>query len=73
MAYIWCITLTPLEPVTPSDPCDRVKFILGSEDTESANHDPTVHTIFTELEELKYDENDHQKYAIVITVTNIAP
>ncbi len=55
--------LTPLDPTTPCDPCDRVKFILGAADDVDTTgcHDPTVHTVFTELEELKYDEHDHGK------------
>jgi anion exchange protein len=36
-------------PKTPADPCDRVKFILGGEDVESACES---HEVFTELEEL---------------------
>lgn len=42
-------------PKTPVDPCDRVKFILGEEGANGSHH--TAHSIFTELEELHYDEH----------------
>lgn len=49
-------------PKTPTDPCDRVKFILGEEEGTDAPDAPThtTHSIFTELEELKYDHRDHK-------------
>lgn len=51
------ISLTLLEPPkTPIDPCDRVKFILGAEEGTDGNTF-TAHSIFTELEELHYDEH----------------
>lgn len=51
-----------LDPTTPSDPCDRVKFILGGDHDDQTEHhcDGGTHSIFTELEELKYDENEHR-------------
>ena len=56
------------EPKTPIDPCDRVKFILGTDESDQLDQDHVPHTIFTELEELKYDEHDHKyvkKYPLV--------
>ena len=55
LLLIYC-TLEP--PRTPVDPCDRVKFILGEETTDGSDsqHIPT-HSLFTELEELCYDEH----------------
>ena len=64
------LSLSPPEPKTPVDPCDRVKFILGAEDVDSASTcrvsaadasaPPTTHSIFTELEELKYDHHGNK-------------
>ena len=47
------------EPKTPLDPCDRVRFILGGEETDNPC-DTCTHSIFTELEELHYDEHDQK-------------
>ena len=47
------------EPKTPLDPCDRVRFILGGEETDNPC-DACTHSIFTELEELHYDEHDQK-------------
>ena len=56
MVYVWLL-LT--EPRTPADPCDRVKFILGGDEID-CSHTNGKHSVFTELEELKYDEHDHK-------------
>lgn len=48
-----------IEPRTPADPCDRVKFILGGDEVDHT-HSDGKHSVFTELEELKYDEHDHK-------------
>ena len=44
-------------PRTPVDPCDRVKFILGEETTDGDSQHIPTHSLFTELEELCYDEH----------------
>ena len=48
------------EPRTPADPCDRVKFILGGDEIDYCHSNNGKHSVFTELEELKYDEHDHK-------------
>ena len=46
-------------PKTPVDPCDRVKFILGDLGDDTTDQE-TIHPVFTELEELHYDEHAHR-------------
>ena len=47
-------SLYGVPPQTPSDPCDRVKFILGE---SCQDGEETSHHVFTELEELCYSEH----------------
>ena len=56
------------EPRTPADPCDRVKFILGGDEIDYT-HSNGKHSVFTELEELKYDEHDHKWVSKVVYLT----
>ena len=48
-----------LEPRTPLDPCDRVKFILEKEEEGSEGGElGGSHSLFTELEELRCDHHN---------------
>ena len=60
------LTVLPFSacPKTPVDPCDRVKFILGDLGDDTTDQE-TIHPVFTELEELHYDEHAHRQVMCV--------
>ena len=61
VAYsVLCAIYIITEPKTPVDPCDRVKFILETEEGEGEVGEGRreSHSLFTELEELRCDHHN---------------